>query len=181
MKIFRRVEFQVYSFFAVDSRWNRLVRFTNRELYYRQRTTDTNGIWGYVCRQGVLIVCAKEERSTQCQGIDPRFTCLSARNMVTVMSELPWHQLLGYFLCFKGKLVTLLRKYHARGRVCVCPSSFHASNHLTDFDEILRECFAHAGCLLVSYKHYWQQVDNGTCEASRTLVSVSVASRNDVR
>jgi hypothetical protein len=121
MKIFRRMEFQLYPFFVVDSRWNWMVRFTDRELYYRQRKTDTNGIWGYVCRQNVLILYAKEERSTLCQGIDPRFTCLSARKMVTVLTELPWHQLLCYFLCFKGKMVTLLRKYHARGRVCVLP------------------------------------------------------------
>lgn len=81
MKIFRRVEFQLYSSFAVDSRWNRTRSLTT------DRTTDTNGVWGYVCRQSVLIVYAKEERSTLCQGISPRFTCLSSHKMVTVLTS----------------------------------------------------------------------------------------------
>jgi hypothetical protein len=54
---------------------------------------------------------------------------------------------------------------------CVCLSSFHASNHLTDFHEILRECFAHADCLLVPYSHYWQQV--GVQDASVCFRSVA--------
>lgn len=136
-----------------------MVRFTHREL--RRKNTDNNGVWDYVCRQSVLSMYAKQERSTLCQGIDPRFTCCSGLKMVTVLTELPWHQLLGYFICFKGKMVTLMRKYHARcGRVCVCvcSSSFHVSKHWTDFHEILGECCALAGYIVAAPLGFLQSV-----------------------
>jgi len=165
MTIFRRVEFSAPFFFS-PSTADGVECFASRTGSCREKNTDNNGIWDYVCRQSVLSMYAKQERSTLCQGIDPRFTCSSGLKMVTVLTELPWHHPLGYFICFKGKMFTLVRKYHARcGRVCVCvcSSSFHVSNHWTDFHEILCECCVSvvplqatsSPHLLVSYNQYW--------------------------
>ena len=169
MKIFRRVEFQLHSFFAVDSRWNWMVRFTHWEL--QRNNTDNDGIWGYVCRQSFLSMYAKQERSTLRQGIDPRFTFRSGRKMVTVLTELPWHQPLGYFICFKGKIFTLMRKYHACcGRVCVllhftCRTIGPTFTKL--WVSVMPLQTTSSPHLFVSYNQYWQQVDNQICEASR--------------
>jgi len=118
-----------------------MVSFTHREL--ERKNTDNNGIWDYVCRQSVLSMHAKQEKNTLCQGIDPRFTCRSGLKMVTVLTELPWHQLLGYFICFKGKMVTLMREYHVRCVcvfvwVCVCVCVFFLMSRVEPLDRLSR-------------------------------------------
>jgi hypothetical protein len=154
-RFFRRVEFQVHSFFAVDSRWSWMVRFTHRKL--QSKNTNNDGIWGYVCRQSFLSMYAKRERSTLRQGIDPRFTCRSGLKMVTIdwATVTPIIRLL-YLL--QGKNGYTYEKISCLLWVCVCSSSFHVSNHWTDFHEIMSECYALADYIVAAPLGFLQSV-----------------------
>jgi len=80
-------------------------------------------------------------------------------------------------------MVTLMRKYHVRcGRVYVLPH-FTCRTIGPTFTKfwvsVVPLQVTSSPHLLVSYNQYWQQIDNRTCEASRMLVSVSLALYND--